>query len=1117
MTQNRFAFPLAALVCALMVTWADLPAQTTSGRFTGTVTDPTGAGVPQAKITAVNSETGQKIAETSNGEGGFVLYPLPPGIYDVAVQKQGFNSFTISGVKIDVSESVVRNIALQVGAISQSVSVSAESAAIQTDSPAIAATMDRSQIESLPLNGRDYNQLVLLSAGSVDNSTGGNNDFGSVALNGNRTYGNAYLVDGTPNTNSYQGTSAAPLSIDLIREFKVYSGVAPAEFGQGGSQITVVTQSGTNRYHGSLFEYYRGTQFEARDPFNTSGSKSFLRNQFGGTLGGPLRLPHYDGRDKTFLFFNYEGNRQDQQATRFSSVPLDAMWQGDFSALVPLGIQLRDPLISGRPNIPGDRLDQYLGGARINQLAIKLRPYFGSPTLPGIGNNQVTNVSQATSANQYTIRGDQMLPHNQTLGVRFTHSLSGGFIPNLLGSPGAGRTEPLNNDNGTLAWTAMISPRTVSELHIGAMKFGDVTSYSAGSLPTAASLGIQGFTADNPNIPLLPQMSFSGTGAPTNIKFGDTTSFGEAALSMIQNIYTLTESVTRVSGGHTLKFGYELHRDDYNALQQSSAGGQISFAGSATSANSSGYSFADFLMGIPSSTSQVPVKPKILLKQTEMAGFAQDDWRVTSRLTLSMGVRYELFLNPYEDRNRLAMFDIKSGGIVVASDNGQLPTNLYLPAVVAKFTDASGNWKFPLLSDAQAGFNPRRLLATQRNNWGPRFGFAWHPGAKTIIRGGYGIFYSRYPIQYLLQTVAVNPPFAGTFSYSQSIANGAAALTLNNPYSASGSASVSPAGIQQDFALPNNQQWNLTVERDLGWKTTATVSYVGNKGTHLFRSINANSSYLNPVTNVVTRNYSAAYGTSAINFRESNGNSIYSAMNVELRHRLYKHLLFQGNWAWAKGIDDVGQNVQSALIDVQNLGRDRADSDYVRRHVITANAVYDLPIGKGQPFLAHMPGALDAVAGGWKLGGIWHYSTGRYLTPSCTSAGGLSNTRPDVVSGVQANLPRDERTPQLWFNPAGFACVPAADPVTGLPRFGNAGRNTIVGPGTNYMDGNLAKIFPLGSERRILTLRIEAFNLLNHPNYANPALNISTTTTVGSITSILRPMREVQFVARFSF
>jgi hypothetical protein len=1107
----------ARIVLLTLCGAACLYAQSTAGRFSGAITDPSGASVPDVRVTALNSETGLKVVENTTSEGRFVLYPLPPGVYTITAQKDGFSAFTISNLKVDVSESIVRNIALQVGAVSTTVSVEAEAAALQTDSPAISATVVRQQIEELPLNGRDFNQLVLLSAGAVDNQTGGNNDFGSVALNGNRSYGNSYLVDGTSNTNAFQGTSAAPLSIDVIREFKVYSGVAPAEFGQGGSQVTIVTQSGTNRFHGNLFEYYRGTQLEARDPFNTTAERSFMRNQFGGSVGGPVLAPRYNGRNRSFFFFNYEGNRQYQQQTRFGSVPLDAMWKGDFSALLP-SIQLRDPLTAGRPVIPGNRLDQYLSGARISQLALKFQPFFGSPTLPGIGNNKVTNVNRDTVGNQFTLRGDQTLPRNQNLGLRYTQSRTGGFIPNLLGSPGVGRDEPFVNKNGTISHTALITPKTVSELKLGAMKFSDVVSYYTNGLPTASSLGIQGFSSDNPAIPLLPQISFAGTGAPTNVKFGDTTSFGEAALSMIQNVYTVSESVSRVSGNHTLKFGFQLQRDDYNALQQSNAGGQISFSGSATSNNSTGYAFADFLIGVPSSTQQVPVKPKILLKQTQFASFVQDDWRIHRRFTVSMGLRHELFLNPYEDRNRLAMFDINTGAIVVASDNGTLPVDRYLPAVVSRLTDASGKWRFPLLSDVEAGFNPRRLLETQWNYWGPRFGFSWQAASKTVVRSGYGIFYSRYPVQYLLQTVAVNPPFAGTFNYSQSIANGVPALTLGAPYSNAANASVSPAGIQRDFALPSNQQWNLTIERELGWNTSLTLSYIGNKGTHLFRSINANSAYLDPNSKLIVRGYSTTYGTSTINFRQSNGNSIYNSMNVELRRRFSKGLAFQGNWAWAKGVDDVGQNVQSALMDVQNLGRDRANSDYVRRHSMNVNATYDLPIGRRRPFLRNMPRALETAFGGWKLGGIWRFATGRYLTPSFTSSGGLSNSRPDVVYGVSPNLPRSERTPERWFNPGAFSIVPAVDPAIGVARFGNAGRNTIVGPGTNYMDANLAKSIGF-REGRSLTFRFEAFNALNHPNYANPQVNISNTTTVATITSLLsnRSQREVQFAVRFAF
>ena len=599
---------------------------TTAGRFSGSVTDPSAASVPDVRVTAQNNETGQKIVETTNGEGRFVLYPLSPGVYTITAQKEGFSTFTIANVKIEVADSIARNITLQVGAVSTSVSVEAEAAALQTDSPAIAATVVRQQIEELPLNGRDFNQLVLLSAGSVDNETGGNNDFGAVALNGNRTYGNSYMLDGTPNTNAFQGRSAAPLSIDLIREFKVYSGVAPAEFGQGGSQVTMVTQSGGNRFHGNLFEYYRGTQLEARDPFNTTGEQSFLRNQFGGSVGGPVLLPRYNGRNRSFFFFNYEGNRQYQQQTRFSSVPLDPMWKGDFSALLPT-TQLRDPLTTGRPVIPGNRLDQYLGGARISKIAQQFQPFYGSPTQPGIGNNQVTNVDRESPANQFTIRGDQNLPRNHSVGLRYTQTKNAGFIPNLLGSPGVGREEPLESKNGSLSYTAPLTPRTVSELEARRDEVRRRGELHHGRPPDRDVSGHPGLHFHRPDHPAdaADLVLRHGRAHQREVRRHHQLRRGRA-FDDPERLHDLRDGLAH-GGPSRLKIGLTVERDDYNALQQSNAGGQISFSGSATSNNSTGYAFADFLIGVPSSTQQIPVKSKILLKQTQFSTFVQDDWK----------------------------------------------------------------------------------------------------------------------------------------------------------------------------------------------------------------------------------------------------------------------------------------------------------------------------------------------------------------------------------------------------------------------------------------------------------------------------------------------------------
>lgn len=1068
-------------------------AQTTSGRIAGTVSDATGAVIVGAKVTARNLETGRERAAMTNSEGNYVLYPLAPGLYEITVQSPGFRTERLENLRVDVGAVLTRNVRLEVGGVEQQVVVSADDIPVLSQSASVESTIVREQIESLPLNGRDFNELVTLVAGAVDNNVGGGTDFGAVAVNGNRAYSNDYLLDGTPNNNLYQNRSAAPISVDLIREFKVTSGVAAAEYGQAGTQVSVISRSGTNEFRGSVFWYYRGNTLQARDPFNTLGQQPFRRNQFGGSLGGPVR------RNQSFFFFNYEGRRQRENVTRLSTVAPPEFWEGDFSQLQARRIQLTDPLASRQP-FPNN----VIPASRIERSALALRPFFPAPTRSGLANNALSFPKQDDTGDQFTVRIDHMLPRNQSVAVRYTHSDTGGFIPNLMGTPGVGRKEPLDSRNATLSWTATLGPRTVNELRFGAMNFSDIVTYFNGSMPTLDQLGWRGFEPGNPGIPPLPQIQFSGTDAFTPIKYGSTATYGEAALSMVNNVFTLGEALSLTRGKHQIKAGFEGRRIYLNALQQSNARGQITFRG-ANAATSSGYSFADFLLGIPGSSQQVPVKPKVLLIQTELASYVQDDWRIRPNLTLSFGLRHELFLNPYEERNRLAMFDDTIGAIVVASNNGELPVKEFLPLVVANLTDGQGRWRFPLLSDKEANAAPRRLLKTQYGNWGPRFGFVRQmPSARMVVRGGYGIFYSRYPIQYLLQTVGINPPFAGLFSYSQAIQSGQPALRLTEPYAAPrASASVSPAGLQRDFQLPDNQQWNLTIERSLGWNTVASLGYIGNKGTHLFRSINANGPYLDKATGTVKRRYSSTFGTSAINMRLSNGNSIYNAMQLEVRRRAQKGLLFQGNWTWAKGLDDVGPTVQAAALDLENLGRDRANSDYVRRHVININATWQLP-WKHRYF------------GGWRLSTIWRYTTGRYLTPTFASTGGLSNNRPDVVPGVNPNLPRSQRSPSRWFNPAAFREVPPVDPETGLPRFGNAGRNIVIGPGLNVMDASLAKQFKI-RETGTVSFRLEMFNLLNHPNYGAPDMNISNVNTVATINRVIRPMRQAQFALRYDF
>ena len=342
-----------------------LSGQSTAARIQGTVADQTGAVVPGAVVTTTNAETGWTAKATSNAEGQYALYPLPPGIYGVMFEKTGFQSVRIDEIQLYANDNAVRNASLAMGAISDTITISA-AAPVLNLTPSVENTVTQDQVVTLPLNGRDYNQLVFLGAGAVDfKVTGVNQGVGSMAVNGNQPYSNDYSFDGVPNNSPWQNTSAISLSVDLIREFKVVSGVAPAEYGQGGTNVVVVSKSGTNRFHGSLFEYHRGNTFVARDPFLESSPADFRRDQFGGSLGGPVLLPKYNGQNRTFFFVNYEGLRQTGGDVRIATVPTDAFWKGDFSALLPR-IQLRDPLGDGAAGDSGQSLGP-IPGRRTHQ------------------------------------------------------------------------------------------------------------------------------------------------------------------------------------------------------------------------------------------------------------------------------------------------------------------------------------------------------------------------------------------------------------------------------------------------------------------------------------------------------------------------------------------------------------------------------------------------------------------------------------------------------------------------------------------------------------------------------------------------------------------------------
>jgi hypothetical protein len=583
--------------------------QSTAARIAGTVTDPTGALVQGVSVAAINPETGWKTVTSSNAEGQYVLYPLPPGIYNLGFQSAGFQAVHVEHLQVYANDEVIRNVKLEVGKLSQEIVVAATaSAAVLNTTPSIENIVTEDQVATLPLNGRDYNQLVFLGAGAVEfGSTGTTYDLGSVAVNGNRAYSNQYSVDGVPNNFTWQNTSAIGVSVDLIREFKVVSGVAPAEYGQGGTNVVVISKGGTNQFHGSLFEYYRGNTFITRNPFTFTPPPPFERNQFGGSLGGPVRLPHYDGHNRTFFFFNYEGLRQTGGSTRVATLAPDAFWAGDFSSVLPR-VKLKDPLTPGNPVFPGNVIPL----TRLDPVALKFRPMFPSPSAPGLANNSAIPVNASSVNDQSSLKFDHLLPHNHSLSVRLTFSNTTGLTPGSLGTPNMGYRQPVRSENGMVGWTAPISSTTVNEFRLGASSLLKHNEYvNAPGYPNTDTAGMEGFVPITSSmVPPLPHITFAGVDAFTALNYWASPGNGQNLTSIANNVFTLSEVVSTMRGKHQIKAGFDGRRTQMHYLYESDGNGTLSFNG-ASAARSTGYSFGDFLLGLPSTSQQIPLQSKV--------------------------------------------------------------------------------------------------------------------------------------------------------------------------------------------------------------------------------------------------------------------------------------------------------------------------------------------------------------------------------------------------------------------------------------------------------------------------------------------------------------------------
>ena len=1090
MSSKARSLPGVIGLIFLLVFASTAIAQSITATIVGTVKDSSGGVMPGATVTVINEGTNVELRVEPDAAGDFVAPNLSPGVYTVKTEATGFKQNLTKGVRLLANRTVRLDVVLEPGALAQEIQVQAPAPVVNTESATIGNIMESQMITTLPLNGRTLDRLIRISAGVTSDSASnprvaGSSYWGGIQFN---VDGATYNDSGNGGAAySYRHGGATLPSVDAVSEFKIDANNQRAEF-EGSASVTVVTKSGTNAFHGSVFLFNRNKAYAAKNFFATSAPKPpFNRNEFGFSLGGPIR------RQRTFFFGDYEGLRERFPRTNTLSVATAAMRDGDFTGL-PV---INDPL-TGAP-FSGNRIPP----SRFDPRSVALLKYVPLPNLPGTGTagtiaNYVGNISNISNINRYGVRLDHKLGNNDSLWGSFNYSKGAPYFvaqafPPAYGSwsDGGYQTENLN-----LTHTRTFSARTMNEFRFGWF-------YHSGMR--------QGMNTDFDPRQLFPGLygPFPIGGLP-NVAIASHVSIGDYGGSERGKQFTnqYIDNFTRVSGRHTIKAGIDFANYRVSSppgafgiltgIAQEAAFGRFTFNGRYTNLNQPlaqpAHAFADFLLGYPVATYRSTPSAVNLFYQTRYSAYIQDDWQLSPRLTLNFGLRY-MVQTSWKERDRAqANLDFTSGKLVIPGS--ELPPQTQQPLVSA----------YPIVLAKDAGL-PGEVLETDKNNFAPRIGFAFRPFAnnKTVIRGGGGFYYNTLPVYIGFRQMGFsNPPFLLPETF-EATPGPTPSLTLAQPFPGSGTISPNPAltAVERNIQNSLSQQWNLTVERELAHNLGFRVSYVGNKTNHLpwyNRSINVPETQA-PGAIQPRRPYQP---WSDILLLSGGGDSTIHQLQVEAIQRYAHGLSFQAEYSWNRSLDDVP--IVGGPQDPYDNRADRGDSESVRRHIFTIAYGYDLPLGPGKRF-ASVPGPAGKLLGGWQIAGITYLRSGVpfSVTFNATQAGWFSS-RADLVRDPR--LPRSQRSIDRWFDPAAFA-VPA--PFT----YGNSARNLLFGPGDIVVDFSVLKNTTIG-ENVTVQFRAELFNLPNHANFANPAANISVPASVGHIFGAGDP-RQIQFGLKILF
>jgi len=1114
--RHHSSISIFLLFLLVVGSWRGILAQTVNATMTGHVEDVQGAVIAGATVSIKNTGTGASRTTTTDASGLYIITNMQPGDYVITATMSGFASKTLTGVTLNVGDTKEIPVTLTLGGTNETVNVEAVEPLLQTQTSSNGTLVDNKQIVELPLANRQFYSLALLSPAAyqpAQNSTLGFR--GGINIAGASEISNQFSLNGIFNNDMGVAQPSFRPSVEVIQEFRLLTGVYPAEYGRmAGGQVVVITKSGTNTFHGSAYEFIRNEATDAKPYFTQSGSKtpSFKQNTFGATIGGPV------WKDHTFFFFGYEGQRIRQAFTAQSTVPTTDMLNGVFN----IGKTLYNPRTGAAltPTTPGTtnyNLATALAGTQrgqwgstaavAGQTIAKLG--FPAPSVTTSGrvpsNNYNFQETRIENMNEYSARVDHKISEKDNIYGSFNLFKDPAFEPSnsLCSSYVVPKFGCYTNQISTLiniTYDRILTPTLLNEFRAGYQRLQqpriqeDNTALTYNGLPGGPYFNQPGY-ANNNGLPNTQVSGYATIGGATNLP-----------QNRWDSHYQIVDTVTWNKGEHTIKAGIDLLlARSINVITSSGRGAFVINDANIISTNggshlgSVGDSMADLLLGLSYTSTIGTTAGAVYLNFFGNHLFIQDDWKVTPHFTLNYGLRWELDAPVYTPNGTVSRFDLSS----------------------QTFVDSrSGAFK--------------HLYNYDWNNYAPRIGFSWQPfkSENTVVKGAFGTFYNTPLLYNQFLNFGTQYPYRiiGTSTSTASTASSINTVSLDAPFAGAATscsyggqtgctASLSPLSVNQNYRTPYLSEWSVGVQKTIGKSMVFETTYFGSKGTKLPLSINLNQINVNnlAVGAATTQAMRPFPSFSSVSNQDTRSNSEFHSWQNSLKQSYANGVTFILSYTWGKSIDGgggigSGSNSSGSPQNIYDLRAERALSDFNVAHRLVFSPVAQLPFGRGKPWLNS--GFGSTVLGGWQVSGIFAFQTGRPFSITNSSSNNsrsfASADRPNLVVGQDPNA--GPKTVAQWFNTSAFALAPTT-------RFGNAGRNIIIGPKFTQLDLTLARSFPIPIHEHVSgQFRAEAFNLLNHPNFFNPL-----TTGVqygangfGAITQANTP-RDLQFSLRILF